>query len=117
MLFGPKRDEITGEWRKLHNEELNCLYSVPNIVRVIKSSRMRWAGHVARMGEGSGVYRDLVGKPEGKRPLGRPRRRLEDNIRMDVQEVGCGCVDWIGLAQDRDRWRALVSAVRNVRVP
>jgi hypothetical protein len=77
---------------------------------------MRWAGHVARMVEGRGVYRVLVAKPEGKRPLGRPRRRWEDNIRMDLQEVGCGCVDWIGLARDRDMWRALVSAVRNLRV-
>ena len=116
-IFGPKRDEVTGEWRTLHNEELKGLYSSPNIVRVIKSRRMRWAGHAARMGEGRGVYRVLVGKSEGKRPLGRPRRRWEDNIRMDLQEVGCGYVDWIGLAQDRDRWRALVSAVRNLRVP
>ena len=115
--FGPERDEVTGEWRKLHNEELKGLYSSPNIVRVIKSRRMRWAGHVARMGEGRGVYRVLVGKPEGKRPLGRPRRRWEDNIRMELQEVGLGYEDWIGLAQDRDRWRALVSAVRNLRVP
>ena len=88
-----------------------------NIVRVIKSRRMRWAGHVARMGEGRGVYRVPMGKPEGKRLLGRPRRRWEDNIRMDLQEVGLGYEDWIGLAQDRDRWRALVSAVRNLRVP
>ena len=114
---GPKRDEVTGEWRKLHNEELKGLYSSPDIVRVIKSRRMRWAGHVARMGEGRVVYRVLVGKPEGKRPLGRPRRRWQDNIRMDLQEVGLGYEDWIGLAQDRDRWRALVSAVRNLRVP
>jgi hypothetical protein len=111
------RDEVMWEWRKLHNEELNGLYPLPNIVRVIKSRRMEWAGHVARMGEGSGVYRVLVGKPEGKRLLGRPKRRWEDNIRMDLQEVGCGCEDWIGLAQDRDRWWALVSAVRNPRVP
>ena len=110
-------DEVTGEWRKLNNEELKGLYSTPNIVRVIKSRRMRWAGHVARMGEGRGVYGVLVGKPEGNRPLGRPRRRWEDNIRMDLQEVGLGYEDWIGLAQDRDRWRALVSAVRNLRVP
>ena len=116
-IFGPKRDKVTGEWRKLHNEELKGLYLSPNIVRVIKSRRMRWVGHVACMGEGSGVYRVLVGKPEGKRPLGRPRRRWEDNIRMDLQEVGLGYEDWIGLAQDRDRWRALVSAVRNLRVP
>ena len=117
IIFGPKRDEVTGEWRKLHNEELKGLYSSPNIVRVIKSRRMRRAGHVTRMGEGRGVYRVLVGKPEGKRPLERPRRRWEDNIRMDIQEAGLGYVDWIGLAQDRDRWRALVSAVRNLRVP
>jgi hypothetical protein len=115
--FGPKRDEVTGEWRKLHNEELNGLYSLPNIVRVIKSRRMRWAGHVARMVEGRGVYRFLVGKLEGKKPLGRPRPRWEDNIRMDLQEVGCGYEDSIRLAQDRYRWRALVSAVRNFRVP
>jgi hypothetical protein len=116
-IFGPKRDEEKGEWRKLHNEELNGLYSLPNMVRVIKSISSRWAGHVARMGEGRCVYRVLVGKPKGKRPLGRPRRRWEDNVRMDLQEVGCGCDDWIGLAQDRDRWRALVSAVRELRVP
>ena len=101
----------------MHNKELNDLYSSPNIVRVIKSRRTRWAGHVARMGEERGVYRVLVGKPEGKRPLGRPRRRWVDNIRMDLQEVRCGHVDWIGLAQDRDRWRTLVSVVMNLRVP
>ena len=84
-VFGPKRDEVTGKWRKLYNEEL---YSLPNIVRVVKSRRMRWTGHVARMGEGRGVHRVLVGKPEGKRPLGRPRRRWGDNIKMDLQEVG-----------------------------
>ena len=116
-IFGPKRDEVTGEWRRLHNEELNVLYSSPSIVRVIKSRRMRWAGHVARMGEERGAYRVLVGKPEGKRQLGRPRRRWVDNIRMALQEVGCGYVDWIGLAQDRDRWRTLVSAVMNLQVP
>ena len=95
-IFGPKRDAVTGEWRKLHNEELKGLYSSPNIVRVIKSRRMRWAGHVARMGEGRGVYSVLVGKPEGKRPLGRPRRRWEDNIRMDLQEVGLGYETGLG---------------------
>jgi len=116
-IFGPRRDEVTGEWRRMHNEELSDLYSSPNIVRVITSRRMRWVGHVARMGEDRGVYRVLVGKPEGKRPLGRPRRRWVNNIRMDLQEVGCGYVDWIGLAQDRDRWRTLVSAVMNLRVP
>ena len=116
-IFGPRRDEVTGEWRRLHNEELSDLYSSPNNVRVIKSRRMRWAGHVTRMGEERGVYRVLVGKPEAKRPLGRPRRRWVDNIRMDLQEVGCGYKDWIGLAQDRDRWRTLVSAVTNLRVP
>ena len=116
-IFGPRRDEVTGEWRRLHNEELNHLYSSLNIVRVTKSSRMRWAGHVARVGEERGVYRVLVGKPEGRSPLGRPRRRWVDNIRMDFQEVGCEYMDWIGLAQDRDRWRTLVSAVMNFRVP
>jgi hypothetical protein len=92
-VFGPKRDEITGEWRKLHNQELNDRYSLPTIVGVVKSRRMRWAGHVGHLG-GRGVHRDLVGKPEGKRPLGRPRRRWEDNIKMDLQEVGTG---WTGL--------------------
>jgi len=115
-LFGPTRDEVTGKWRRLYNEELNDLYSSPNIVRVIKSRRMRWAGHVARIVEEKGVYRVLVGKPEGRSPLERPRRRWVDNIRMDLQDVGCGYMDWIGLAQDRDRWRKLVSAVMNLQV-
>jgi len=106
----------SGEWRKLHNEELRDLYSLPNIVRVVKSRIMRWAGHVAHMEEGSGVHRVLVGKPEGKRPLGKPRRRWEDNIKMDLQEVGRSG-DWMELAQDRDRWRALVNTVINLRVP
>ena len=112
-VFGPKRVEVTGEWRKLHNEEFSDLYSLPNIVRVLIWRRMRWEGHVGRMGEG----RVLVGKPEGKRPLGRSRRRWEDNIKMDLQEVGGGFGDWMELAQDRDRWRELVNAVRNLLVP
>jgi len=102
-IFGPRRDEVTGEWRRFYNEELNDLYCSPNIVRVIKSRRMRLAGHVARMGKERGVHRVLVGKLEGRRPLGRPRRKWADNIRMDLQEVGCGYMDWIGLSQDRDR--------------
>ena len=102
---------------KLHNEELNDLYCSPNIVRVIKSRRMRWAGHVARMEEGRGVHKVLVGKPEGQRPLGRPRHRWEDNIKMDLEEVGRGCGDWVELAQDRGRWQALVSTVMNFWVP
>ena len=114
-VFWPKRDKVTGEWRKLHKEELRDLYSQSNIVRVVKL-RMRWVGHVARIGEGRGVHRVLVGKPEGKRPLGRPKRRWEDNIKMDLQEVGGGG-DWMELAQDRDRWRALVNTVMNLRVP
>jgi len=115
--FGPRRDEVTAEWRRLHNKELNDLYYSPNIMWVIKSRRMRWTGHVARMGEESGVYRVLVGKPEGRSPLGRPGRRWVDNIRMDLQEVGCGYMDWIGLTHDRDSWRKLVSALTNLRVP
>ena len=99
----PKRDEVTGEWRKLHSEELNDLCSSPNIVRVIKSRRMRWAEHIARVEERTGVYRALVGKSEGRRTLGWPRRRWEHNIKLDLQEVGCGGIDWIDLAQDRDR--------------
>jgi len=108
---------VTGEGRKLHNVELNDLYCSPNIVRGIKSRKMRWAGHVARMGERRGVHRVLVGKPEGKRPLGRPRRKWVDNIKMDLKEMGCGGMEWIELAQDRDRWRAFVSTVMNLRVP
>ena len=101
----------------LHSEELNNLYTLPNIVRVVKSRRKRWAGHVARIGEDRGVHRVLVVKPEGKRPLGRPRRRWEGNIKMDLQEVGGGRGDWMELAQDRDGWRALVGTVRKFRGP
>jgi hypothetical protein len=116
-IFGRKRDEVTGGWRKLHNEELHGLYSSPSIIRVIKVRRMRWTGHVARMGEVRGAFYILVGKSEGRRPLGRPRRRWEDNIEMDHGEIGFGDVDWIHLAQHRDRWRTLVNTVINLRVP
>jgi hypothetical protein len=115
-IFGPKREE-DASWRNLHNDELHDLYSSPNIVRVIKSRRMRWAGHVARMEEGTGVYRVLVGRPEGKRPLGRPRRRWENNIKMDLRKIGIDGVNWIRLAQDRVQWRAFVNTVMNLRVP
>jgi hypothetical protein len=115
-VFGPKRDEVAGEWRKLYNEELHILYSSPNIIRQIKSRRMGLAGHVARMGEEMNVYRVLMGKRGGKRPLGRPRRRWEDGIRMDHREIGWGSVDWIQLVQHRDRWRALVNTVMNLLV-
>ena len=115
-IFGPKRDEVTGEWRKQHNE-LNDLYSLPNISRVIKSRRMRWKGYVARVGEGRDVYRVLVRKPERKRPFGRPRLRWEDNIKMDLQEMVYGSMGRIELAQDRDRLRAFVNALMNLRVP
>ena len=109
-IFGPRRDEVTGKWRRLHNEELNDC-------RVIKSRRMRWTDHVARISEEREVYRFLVGKTDGKRPLGKPRRRWVNNIRMDLQEVGCRYVDWTGLAQDRDSWRTVVSVVMNLQVP
>ena len=114
-MCGPKGDDVTGEWRKLHNKELNDLYCSPNIVRVIKSRR--WAGHVASIGERRGAYKFLVGKPEGKRLLGRPKRRWEDNIKMDLQGVGYGSIDWMELAQDTDSWRPLVNVVMNIRVP
>jgi hypothetical protein len=115
-IFGPNRDEVTGEWRRLHNEELHNLYSSPDIIRQVKSRRIRWAGHVARMREDRKVYKVLVGKPEGKRPLGRPRRRWENGIRIDLRDIGLGSVDWIRLAEDRDRWRAILLAVMNFRV-
>ncbi|KAJ4428630.1 hypothetical protein ANN_24675 [Periplaneta americana] len=116
-IFGAKRDEVTGEWRKLHNAELHALYSSSDIIRNIKSRRLRWAGHVARMGESRNAYRMLVGRPEGIRPLGRPRRRWEDNIKMDLREVGNDGRDWINLAQDRVQWRAYVRAAMNLWVP
>jgi hypothetical protein len=115
-IFGPKREE-DGSCRKLHNDELQSLYSSLKVVRVIKSRRMRWARHVVRMGEGRGVYRVLVGRPEGKRLLGRPRRRWEDNIKMDLREIGIDVVNWIPLAKDRVQWRACVNTVMNLRVP
>jgi hypothetical protein len=114
-MFGPKREE-DGSWRKLHNE-LHSLCCSPNIVRVIKSRRMRWTGHVARMGEGRGVYRVLVGRPEGKRPLGRLRLRWKDNIKLDLREIGIDGANWIRLAQDRVQWYAFVNTVMNLRVP
>jgi hypothetical protein len=113
-IFGPKRDEVTGEWRKLLNEELHPSYSSPNIIRQIKSSRMRWAVHVACMGEERNVYKVLMRKPEGKRQLRRPRHRWEDGIRMDLRETGWGSVEWTQLAQDRDWWQALVNMVMNL---
>jgi hypothetical protein len=115
--FRLKRNEVIGGWRKLHNVELRNLYSSPRIIRIIKSRRMRWKGHVARMGKKKNAYRIVVGKPEGKRPLGRPRCKWEDNIKMDLREKGWGGMDWIDLAQDRDQWRAFVKAVINFRVP
>jgi hypothetical protein len=115
-IFGPKRDEVTGGWGKLHNEELHNLYSSPSALRIIKPRRMRWTGHVARMGE-KNVYRLLVGKPEGKRPLVESKRRWVDNIKMDLGEMGWCSVDWIRPAQDRCRRRAPMNAVMNLRVP
>jgi hypothetical protein len=110
-MFGLKRNEVIGGWRKLHNGELHNLYSSTSIFRIIKSRRMRCAGHVARMG------RILVRNPEGKRPIRRPRRKWEDNNKMDLSEIGCGGMDRIDLAQDRDQWRALVNTGMNLRVP
>ncbi|KAJ4432095.1 hypothetical protein ANN_20709 [Periplaneta americana] len=114
-IFGAERDEVTGEWTKLHNTELHALYSSPDIIRNIRSRRLRWAGHVARMGESRNAYRVLVARPEGKIPLGRPKRRWENNIKMDLREVGYDDRDWINLAQDRDQWRAYVRAAMNLR--
>jgi hypothetical protein len=115
-IFGPKREEDVS-WRNLHNDELHSLYSSSNIVRVIKSRKMRWAGHVACMGEGIGVYRVLVGRTKGKRPLERHKRRWEDNIKMDLREIGIDGANWIRLAQDRVQWRPFVNTVINLRVP
>jgi hypothetical protein len=115
-IFRPKREE-DGSWKKLHNDDLHNPYSSPNIVRVIKSRRMRWVGHMARRGEGKGVYRVLVGRPEGKRPLGRPRRRWEDNIKIYLREMGIDGSNWIRLAQDRVQGWAFVNTVMNLRVP
>jgi hypothetical protein len=116
-IFRLKRDEVTGECGRLHNEELNDLYSSSNNIWVIKSRRMRWVGHVACRGERNGVYRVLVGKPQAKRSLGKPRHGWEDIIKTYIQEVGWGGLDWTDLAQDRDRWRALVYAIMNLQVP
>ncbi|KAJ4428255.1 hypothetical protein ANN_24272 [Periplaneta americana] len=115
-IFEAKRDEVTGEWRKLYNAELHALYSSPDIIRNIKSRHLRWAGHVARMDESRNAHRVIVGRPEGKRPLGRPRRLWEDSIKMDLREMGCDDRDWINLVQDRNRWRAYVRAAMNLRV-
>jgi hypothetical protein len=114
-IFGPKREE-DGSWRKLHNDELHSLYSSLNVVRVIKSRRMRWVGHVARMGEGRGVYRVLVGRSEGKRPLERPRRRWKGNIKLDLRAIGFDGANWIQLARDRVQWLAFVNTVMNLLV-
>jgi hypothetical protein len=116
-IFGPMKDKITEEWRRLYKEEIYDLYSSPNNIRVTKSRRMRWAGHVARIDARRGGYMVLVGRPDGKRLLERHRRRWEDNINMNIQQVGWRGMDWIDLAEDRDRWRAVLNAVMNLRVP
>jgi hypothetical protein len=115
-IFGPKRDGVMGGLRNRHNEELHNLYSLPSIITIIKLRRMRWAGHVARMGEKKNMYRLLVGKPERRKPLGSPRHRWIDNIKIDLLEIELSVVDWIALAQDRRRWTALVNVVMNLRV-
>jgi hypothetical protein len=116
-IFGPKGEEVAGGWRRLHNEELCNFYASPYIIWMIKSRRMRWEGNVTRMSEMRNAFNIVVGKPEGKRPLGRPRRRREDNIRMDVKEIGWGDMDWRHLDQDRDQWSVLVNTIMNLRVP
>jgi hypothetical protein len=115
-ILGSKGDEMMGGWRKLHNEELHNLYSSPNIIRIIKSRRVRRARHVAQMGAKRNAYRILVEKPDGKRPVGSPRHRWVDNIKMGHREIGLGGMDWIDLAQDRDQWRSLVNTVMNLWV-
>jgi hypothetical protein len=115
-IFGPKRDEVTGGWRKLYNEELHNLYSSKSIIRMFKWRRMRWSAHVARRGVKRNACRILVGKPDGRRPLGRQRRRWVDNIQMDLREIGWDGMEWIDLAQDRDQWRAFVNTAMNLRV-
>ena len=116
-IFRAKRDKITGAWKKLHNAELNSLYSSPSIIRNITQRQLRWAGHVARMEQSRNAYRILVSKPVRKRALGRPRHRWEDNIKTDLREVGCDPGEWIDLAEDRNQWQAYVRAVMNLRVP
>jgi hypothetical protein len=116
-IFGPKRDKVKGGWRKLHNVELHNLYSSPSIIRMVKSRRMRCAGHIARMEKKINAYRILVGKPEGKRPLGRSRLSWVDNIKMDLNEIGWDGMDWMDMAQDRDKWRAHVNTVMYLWVP
>jgi hypothetical protein len=116
-IFGPKRDEETGGWRELHNEELHNLYSSPSIIRMIKSRSMRWAEHVARMLEKRNAFRILVASQKDRRPLGRPRRRWVDNNKMDLREIVWDGMDWINVPQDRDKWRALANTVLNLRVP
>jgi hypothetical protein len=116
-IFEPKKDEVMGGWRKLHNEQLHNVYASPSMIRMIKSRSMRWAGHVERLGEKRNAYRILVGKTDRKRPLGRRKRRWVNNIKMDLRERGWAGMDWIYLAQDRDQWRALVDTVMNHHVP
>jgi hypothetical protein len=115
-IFGPKGEEVVRGWRRLYNEDLHNLYASPNIIRVIRSRNMRWAGHVANMGEMRNSYKSLVGKPEGRRPHGRPRHRWED-IRMNHREIWCESVHWINLAQVRDQWQAAVNMVMNLHIP
>jgi hypothetical protein len=116
-IFRVKRDEIISVWRKLHNKELHNLYSSSNVIRIIKSRKMKWAGNVARIREKKNSYKIFVRKPERNRPIGRPRRRWQDNIKMDLREIGWGGMDWIDLAQDMEQWKTLVNTVMNIQVP